>query len=347
MESSRLVEQISHTLKKIPQALVAKILTVILVIYSAYLVAFTAWQFFSQPVSHGVIRPMAVDSGQSTTSASRVDVSSLIALNVFGKEQVKTTKSEPKQQTTVAPKTRLNLTLTGIVADNSSNTSDTSVAIIESRNSQSTYGIGDTIESTSAKVDQILLDRVILSVGAGYETLMLEGIEYSTTIPGSADELKDNINVDAIRVAHPPGEERTPDMNKRRFRSQAGPGQTALQRDAKPKRLDKSEDTELSEELREQREQLFEDPKQLLDYINITPQRQGGELLGYRLRPGKDPSLFQRAGLLHNDLAVEINGYDLTDMRQALTLMRELREITEANITVLRDGSPVQIILAL
>ena len=97
----------------------------------------------------------------------------------------------------------------------------------------------------------------------------------------------------------------------------------------------------------EQREQLFDDPKQLLDYINISPKREAGQLIGYRLRPGKDPSLFERAGLKHNDLAININGYDLTDMQQALSLMRELRQLTEANITVLRDGSPVQIILAL
>ena len=340
MESSRLIEQISQTINKAPQALIAKVLTVLLVIYSAYLVAFTTWQFFASPVDHGVVTYAPLSNDASDNEASRVNVNPLLAINLFGKEEVVAKKPTPKPTTKVAPKTRLALTLTGIVADNSSNVSATSVAIIESRNSQSTYGIGDAIENTQAKVDQILLDRVILSVGSRYETLMLEGIEYSTTIPGSADELKDNIDVDSIRVQAKP-EARRPTRQPNRDKHSTRPNRP------KPSKVDRTADVELAEDLREQREQLFEDPKQLLDYINITPQRQAGELLGYRLRPGKDPSLFNRAGLKHNDLAIEINGYDLTDMQQALSLMRELREITEANITVLRDGSPVQIILAL
>ena len=340
MESSRLIEQISQIINKAPQALIAKVMTVLLVIYSAYLLAFTAWQFFASPVSHGTISVAPLSASDSNQDASRVNVGELVGLNLFGKEVVADKKPAPKPTTSVAPKTRLALTLTGIVADNSSNVSATSVAIIESRNAQSTYGIGDQIESTQAKVDQILLDRVILSVGSRYETLMLEGIEYSTTIPGAADELKDNINVDAIRS-------KTPEPSRRTERQPQREKHSTRPARAEPQQVDKSEDTDLSEDLREQREQLFEDPKQLLDYINITPQREAGELLGYRLRPGKDPSLFQRSGLKHNDLAIDINGYDLTDMQQALSLMRELRELTEANITVLRDGSPVQIILAL
>ncbi|WP_343826190.1 type II secretion system protein GspC [Psychrosphaera haliotis] len=334
MESPRLLEQFSQLAQKIPQNKIAKIITVLLVLYSAYLAALTIWKFIDEPASSGRISAAQPLTSSSSSNTSSINISQLVSLNLFGKEETKKAPTKPKPTTSVAPKTRLNLTLTGIVADSSSEVSETSVAIIESSGSQDTYGIGQKIEGTSASVSQILLDRVILSVGVGYETLMLEGIEYSTSIPGSASELNDNIDVDAVDV----GPTR-PSRNAKTRKPAAY--------DREPERIDNRDDTELADSLREQREQLFEDPKQLMDIIKITPHREKGELLGYKLSPGNDPTLFNQAGLKQNDLAVNINGYDLTDMQQALSLMSELKELTEADITVLRDDSPVQIILAL
>ncbi len=335
MESSRLLEQLRKKKKKIPQPKLAKIATLLLVIYAAYLAAVTIWKFVDIPSNVGSISAPVIKSSNSSSKTS-TNVQPLLAINLFGKHEVTQAKPEPKPVTSVAPKTRLNLTLTGIVADNSSKVSKTSVAIIESRNIQNTYGIDDQIEGTSAKVNQILLDRVILSVGPRFETLMLEGIEYSTSIPGSSSELNDNIDIEAIETEGP----KRPQRPTKRQESKQD-------RDAKAELYDRRDDDELADSLREQREQLFEDPKQLLDYIQITPHRVEGELLGYKLKPGSDPSLFNQAGLETNDLATDINGYDLTDMQQALSLMSELKELTEANITVIRDGSPIQIILAL
>ena len=333
MESSRLLEQLSQIGQKIPQTKVAKTLTLLLVIYSAYLAAITVWKFFDAPINSGTISLASTASGQQTQSASTISIDSLLKLNLFGKEEIKKEAPKPKPVTSNAPKTRLNLTLTGIVADNSSEVSETSVAIIEYSGRQATYGINNKIEGTSAKVSQILLDRVILSNGAGYETLMLEGIEYSTTIPGSAAELNDNIDVDAVDVGPTRPQSKSGSSVDRKYQ-------------AEREQIDKREDDELAESLREQREQLFDDPKQLMDFIKITPYKENGELLGYRLSPGNDPSLFNQAGLKQNDLAININGYDLTDMQQALSLMNELKELTEADITVIRDDSPIQIMLA-
>jgi general secretion pathway protein C len=347
MESSRLIEQLTQFGQKIPQKAVATLLTILLVIYSAYLVAVTGWKFVDEPASVGTISTQPNTGNQQASSQSRIDVNPLRALNLFGKEAVKKAppKPEPKPVvTSVAPKTKLNLTLTGIVADNSSKVSDTSVAIIESRNGQETYGIGQKISGTNAKVSQILLDRVILTVGLGHETLMLDGIEYSTTIPGSAQDLNDNIDVDAVED---PREQALPPRPVAKKPSQ--PTQTAPVRTRPVKKLDHRDNVELSESLRDTREQLFSDPSKIMDVIRISPERdsESGEIVGYRLMPGKDPALFKEAGLKVNDLAVDINGYDLTNQAQAFSLMSELRELTEATITVMRDGSPVQVILAL
>ncbi|MCW8995943.1 MAG: type II secretion system protein GspC, partial [Psychromonas sp.] len=83
---------------------------------------------------------------------------------------------------------------------------------------------------------------------------------------------------------------------------------------------------------------ILKDPSKLTDYIRISPYREGDKVLGYRLQPGKDRTLFDQAGLQDGDLAIELNGVDLTDSKQAFSLMRELPTMTEVSITVERNG---------
>ena len=72
-------------------------------------------------------------------------------------------------------KTRLNLTLTGVVA---SSEQEAGTAIIENRGSQAVYGLGEKIEGTNATLQKVYNDRVIIKNGVRNETLMLDGIDY-------------------------------------------------------------------------------------------------------------------------------------------------------------------------
>ncbi|MCG6200103.1 type II secretion system protein GspC [Psychromonas antarctica] len=86
------------------------------------------------------------------------------------------------------------------------------------------------------------------------------------------------------------------------------------------------------------REALLKDPGKLTDYIYISPVREGGDVKGYRVKAGKDSSLFEQAGLKDGDLAIALNGIDLTDTQQAFSLMKEFPTMTEMSLTVERDG---------
>ena len=138
--------------------------------------------WFQQRLLLGKITLVA--NTQSSQTSSKVDLSSLLGLHLFG-EEGKVEAPKPKVVVNQnAPKTRLNVTLTGLVADSSDPiSSTTSVAIIESKGGQNTYGIEDKISGTRASIYQIFVDRVILLVSGRYETLMLDGIEYSTKPP--------------------------------------------------------------------------------------------------------------------------------------------------------------------
>lgn len=79
----------------------------------------------------------------------------------------------------------------------------------------------------------------------------------------------------------------------------------------------------------------------VMELISITPHSEAGELVGYRLSPKSNPEIFRAAGLRDGDIAIMLNGYDLTNAAEAMSLMQSLESLTEATIVVLRDGEPV------
>lgn len=329
MESSRLLEQLNLLSRRVPHQKLSKYAAVLLILYLAYFVSTMIWRLVPVQQNQGKVTGPVIVSKSSNTG-SGLNLKDFLALNLFGEEgKVEVEKPKPKP-TQTAPKTRLNVKLTGLVADSSNPESSTSVAIIESSGGQSTYGINEKIKGTSASVYQILIDRVILLVSGRYETLMLDGIEYSTTVPGANNKVKP-ATAQVRQTVSKPGLTLTGAVNGNKKKAQ----------------LDKRKDVELSQSLRAQRQQLFDDPKKLLDVIRIRPYREKGELKGYRLSPGKDAKLFKQVGLKRNDLAVSINGYDLTNMQQALSVMAELKTMTEATITIVRQDESIDIILAL
>lgn len=83
------------------------------------------------------------------------------------------------------------------------------------------------------------------------------------------------------------------------------------------------------------------------DLINITPVQQEGELVGYRLAPKASPELFRAAGFQDGDIAVSLNGYDLTNAAEALALMNELELLSSATVVVLRNGELVELELSI
>jgi len=100
-------------------------------------------------------------------------------------------------------------------------------------------------------------------------------------------------------------------------------------------------------EIGEAMEQLSADPQSMTDFVSISPAMENGELIGYRLQAGQQPELFRQSGFQNGDLAVAINGYDLTDMQQAMEFSNQLTTLTRADISIVRDGQPMQMSIEL
>jgi general secretion pathway protein C len=95
------------------------------------------------------------------------------------------------------------------------------------------------------------------------------------------------------------------------------------------------------------RSELMSNPGKITDYLNISPVRVDGRMVGYRLSPGSNPELFNQLGLVANDLAVSINGLDLRDNAQAMQAMQQIAGAKEMTVTVERQGQLYDVFVGL
>lgn len=210
---------------------------------------------------------------------------------------------ESTQAALDAPETTLNVRLVGLVA---SAQAERSAAIIEQSGRQQTYIIGERISNSRASVEQILPDRVLLDNGGRREVLYIEGRD------GAEAQLRIH----------------TPSPNAEQPR-----------RSNQPIRINTRDNQQVAEAVAQARE----NPAAILEMINISPVREGEDIVGYQLRPRQNRELFTGLGLEVGDVAVAINGYDLTDPAQALAAMNELEDSSRAIIQVRRGNDIIDL----
>ena len=272
--------------------------TLLVVLLSLYLIAFAAkfvWRIIPEPQLSATTQVSKASVVSTPSGQGGVNISKIQQLNLFGDAKA-APKIVEEAPVTDAPETRLKLTLAGVVA---SSEESAGTAIIEYKNSQAVYGLGDKIEGTNASLKQVYADRVIIKNGIRNETLMLEGIDYE-------------------------------EANRKR--------QQQARRQPAPKE-EESRTRELSDKALEATAALRESPANFTDFISVSPKTQEGRLIGYQVGPGKDPSLFKSAGLKAGDIVSQINGLDLTDIRQSQNALSELRTAPTIELTLIRDGS--------
>ncbi len=95
------------------------------------------------------------------------------------------------------------------------------------------------------------------------------------------------------------------------------------------------------------RQRLYKNPASLAEVLRISPAQKGGELLGYRVSPGKDRKQFAQLGFQANDIVTGINDIELDEPSKALEIYKLMRTAKEASFTVERNGETVQIMVSL
>lgn len=310
------IKNFSSLFRRLGHRRMAQLILALLLIYIAYISAQMTWLVLPQAQSSVNANTNNASTKNFTTNKenSTIDVAKIQALNLFGQFNNNINTSAKIEMVNV-PQTRLNVTLSGLVA---SDEKSIAAAVIENQGKQETYGIGDIIVGTRANLEQVLMDRVIIKHSGRLETLMLDGFDYNQPALGIAST---NGPINSLPTAG----EKSP---------RAGV-------------VDQRSDKQLTAVAQNLRNELSQNPAKIGDYLRISPKRKAGNIVGYTLRPGKKAEFFKQAGLKTGDIAIEMNGYNLIVPTQAMQAMAAMKTAQHISLLVNRQGSLTQILISL
>ena len=81
----------------------------------------------------------------------------------------------------------------------------------------------------------------------------------------------------------------------------------------------------------------------LSDVVSMSIHRENGQIVGYKIRPGRDRQLFDSLGLQADDVVKAVNGVELTSPQRVMEIYREMGDARSASLLIDRDGQEVSI----
>lgn len=270
--------------------------------------------FFLAPETAVVVKPSArVQAGQpAKTDREVINYEVVGEWQLFGAEPSK--KAAVAIETQPAPDTvdenvgATSLNLKLVGIIHASNPKEGYAVILHSSKTE-LFKVGQAIPvGNDITLAKVLLDRVIINNRGNYESLMLFEAESEIAI-------------------------------KKHVKKGAEAGK---------KVIDKRGDKKVSQLMRDYRSQLLSDPMSMANVIRISLATDAnGDVLGYRVRPGKHRKQFAELGLKSGDIITAINGTSLADQQNAMQLYGSLGSLTEANFDILRGGNRMAILVDL
>jgi len=100
--------------------------------------------------------------------------------------------------------------------------------------------------------------------------------------------------------------------------------------------------TNPSQLLKTYQQELKTNPRNLLKLARISPVNRDGKLIGYRLRPGRDPTLLSQFDLRSGDILTAVNGVMLDSPLKGLGVVQQLADANQLELQVLRNGQQMQ-----
>ena len=209
-----------------------------------------------------------------------------------------------------APVAALGLILRGTLADRDPSAG---VAVIaDPQQGERTFRVGEDV-AAGRKLAAVYPDHVVLSHAGAEETLKLP---------------RDTNLAPADIVRPTPATASSRSAPARATPAPAGSGTAAA--------------------LQQAAQQLRQNPQELMKRVQIVPVLDGGRLTGVRLSAtGADAGLIARAGLRAGDIVTRVNGRAVDSIASGQDIVASLGNATSVRVTVLRDGKPVDLTVAL
>jgi general secretion pathway protein C len=83
----------------------------------------------------------------------------------------------------------------------------------------------------------------------------------------------------------------------------------------------------------------LEQARNIGDVVRFMVATENGRMIGYKVRPGRKRELFDQVGLQTDDIVVSVNGIEVNEPQKVREVYQALKNATEANLQVMRDGS--------
>jgi len=312
-------------LRRVPLAGWQLLVKLLLLVWLAHTLAQVLWLLVPGPeLAQGRLAPNALVSEPGTESRPNVDIAALSELQVFGRVDqgdLPGNAQAPVEETAgiedEAVDTELNLVLRGVIG---SNQEESARAIIADGSEQQLYSPGDELPVRgNVTLEKILPLRVILNNSGRYESLWLySDADFRQGLAGQQPLSQ---------------------------RSRIQPQQRVSERSSEPEPQTDEDQGEAEGELEQADEQLGQrvGSQSLSDVVSMSIHREEGQIVGYRIRPGRDRSLFDSLGLETGDLVKAVNGAELSSPQQVMEIYRDLGNASSASLLIERDGQELTI----
>ena len=297
-----------------------------LLVWIAVSIASLIWSLWSGPSLAVVTAPIVNPPSQTSRREEviTIDVESMLGLGLFGSpvnttEQAQVAVQVPSERDGIeagAKETRLDLTLVGTLV---TSTDGLGTAVIEARKTQSTYAVGDSLPvSGDVTLAKVLTKQVVLNNGGRYELLTL---------------FEDNPLAKAVRVST----------------GQSEPLNTPTKIPDSPNIasgvvIDSPEATAIAARYRDR---LYNEPESLARTLKVSAVNDENGIYGYRVAPGSDATAFKALGFESGDIVTAVNGLDLSDPANTVSLYQSMRDATEATFELKRGDTMLTLSVSL
>lgn len=263
------------------------------------------WLLFPVPAVPAAIVAIPAASGPIDSSDSSVNIAQLKSLTVFGKVEAPK-QEQPAVIESKAVDTRLNLTLVGVVESSNENSAR---AIITSGDKQDVYAINASLPvGNNVTLSKVMADRVIINNNGQYESLWLY-------------QNDPNAPVVSRPVSNP-----QPIVNQELLSGRNG-GAYGPEVQS-PQEKDPA---------------LAEVSRNLADVVAMSIHRENGQVVGYKIRPGRDAEKFKAVGLQADDIVTAINGMPLSNPAKIMEIYKNMGNTTSASLEIKRGGSVITV----
>jgi len=143
--------------------------------------------------------------------------------------------------------------------------------------------------------------------------------------------------------------ERGGELETLRLPREEGDGLTLSTRDNGSGRASRNGGDErvVPEDVADLRSAIEEDPERITDVIRPTPHHVDGEMVGFRIFPGRMRDAFRDMGLRAGDVVTAVNGQNLDSPAAGMQLLNDLKDASSVELTIQRGGEETRVTITL